>query len=350
MYNNAYCLGPIAGPTMAVIEIATLKSSPVILLALGEQVKVCIVGAGALGSTIGGTLAAGGCSVWLLDSYAAHVDAVNQTGLRMLEGATERLVKVTACTGAEGLGTVDLVIVLVKSFHTGEAVASVLSIIGPDTLVMSLQNGLGHEDIIASIVGRERVLAGKTYVGGVFLAPGHVRSGVAGKETVIGELDGGTSVRVERIAAAMNKAGLITIVSRNIMGTMWDKLLINVAGGALTAITKLTYGGLYSLPILKECSLNAVSEAIEVAKANGVALSITDPHEAWVKASAGLPPEFKTSMLQSLDKNTITEVDFIHGSVVRWGERCGVSTPVNSTLVACVKGIEYAMTQYPGKV
>jgi 2-dehydropantoate 2-reductase len=311
--------------------------------------KVSVVGAGALGSTIGGTLAAGGCDVWLIDSYQAHVDAINQSGLRMREGETERTVKVGAAVAADGIGAADLVIVLVKSFHTRQAVEGAAGVIGPDTAVMSLQNGLGHEDIIAAIVGRERVLAGKTYVGGVFLGPGRVRSGVTGKETVIGELNGASTERVERIAAAMNAAGLITEVSPNIMGTMWDKLLINVAGGALTAITRLTYGGLYSLPALEECGLAAIAEAMAVARANGVALSIQEPREAWEKARAGLGEAFKTSMLQSLEKGQPTEVDFIHGSVVRWGERAGVPTPVNSTLAACVKGIEYAMTDYPGK-
>lgn len=311
--------------------------------------KICVVGAGALGSTIGGTLAVGGCEVTLIDSFASHVDAINRDGLRILEGGSERTVPVAARTSAAGLVPVDLMIVLVKSFHTGAAVEAASDAIGPDTVVMSLQNGLGHEDIIAGVVGRDRVLAGKTYVGGVFLGPGRVRSGIAGKETVIGELDGGSSPRVERIAAAMNAAGLLTTVSADIMGTMWDKLLINVAGGALTAITRLTYGGLYSLPALEACSLAAVGEAMAVARASGVTLAIREPREAWVKASAGLPPEFKTSMLQSLTKGEATEVDFIHGSVVRWGERCGVPTPVNSTLVACVKGIEHAMTDYPGK-
>jgi 2-dehydropantoate 2-reductase len=311
--------------------------------------KVCVIGAGALGSTIGGTLAAGGCEVWLIDSYQPHVEAINRSGLRLQDGEVERTVKVGAAITAQGIGPADLLIVLVKSFHTRQAIESAVGVIGPDTTVMSLQNGLGHEDIIADVVGRQRVLAGKTYVGGVFLGPGRVRIGVAGKETVIGELDGGSTERVQRIAAAMNAAGLMTEISPNIIGTMWDKLLINVAGGALTAITRLTYGGLYSLPMLEECGLAAITEAVAVARANGVKLSIQEPLEAWEKARAGLGEAFKTSMLQSIEKGQPTEVDFIHGSVVRWGERAGVPTPVNSTLVACVKGIEHAMTNYPGK-
>ncbi len=312
--------------------------------------RICFVGAGALGSTIGGALRRGGADVWLIDPFQAHVDAINAHGLRMLEGDVETTVKLSARTSAAEVGAVaDLVIVLVKSYHTRAAVRAAAPIIGPQTVVMSLQNGLGHEEILAEELGRERVMAGKTYVGGVLLGPGRVRSGVVGKETIIGELDGRITPRAEAIAAAFNRAGLIAVLSDNILGAMWDKLFINVAGGGVTAITGLTYGGLYSLPELETCSLAAISEAIAVAQAAGMKISITDPKRAWTMASAGLPPQFKTSMLQSLQSGALTEVDFIHGSVVRWGAKLGVPTPVNSTLVALVKGLEYARTDYPGK-
>lgn len=312
--------------------------------------RICFVGAGALGSTIGGALARSGAAVWLIDPYEAHVAAINEHGLRMLEGDVETAVKASACTSAAEVGTIaDLVIVLVKSYHTRDAVRAAAPIIGPHTVVMSLQNGLGHEEILAEEVGRERVMAGKTYVGGVLLAPGRVRSGVVGKETIIGELDGRITPRALAIAEFFNEAGLLTTLSDNILGAMWDKLFINVAGGGLTAITGLTYGELYSLPELEACSLAAISEAIAVAQAAGVKISITDPKRAWTMASAGLPPQFKTSMLQSIEAGARTEVDFIHGSVVRWGAKLDVPTPVNSTLVALVKGLEYARTDYPGK-
>jgi 2-dehydropantoate 2-reductase len=219
-----------------------------------------------------------------------------------------------------------------------------LELIGPETMVLSLQNGLGHEDVLADIVGRERVLAGKTYVGGVMLNPGHIESGVARKATYIGELDGQITSRVTAIAETFNAAGLITTVSDNIVGTMWDKLLVNVATGALTGATGLTYGQLYDEPLLKTTALAAVAEAMAVARAAGVALSITDPERPWCLAGEGLSDAFKTSMLQSLEKGSITEIDFINGAVVRWGQRHGVPTPVNATLVACIKGIERAMT------
>jgi len=192
------------------------------------------------------------------------------------------------------------------------------------------------------LVGRDRVIAGKTYVGGVVLGPGHVIAGVDGKETIIGELDGRISPRIERIAATFEAAGMKPVVSRNIMGAMWDKLLVNIATGALSGITRLAYGGLYAVPELEVTAMAAVAEAIAVAKASGIELETLHPHDAWVKAGSGLPPEFKASMLQSLEKGSVTEVDFINGAVVRAGAKAGVPTPVNATLVACLKGIERA--------
>jgi 2-dehydropantoate 2-reductase len=306
-------------------------------------VKIAVLGAGALGCAIGGALAQAGNRVVLINRNTDHVDAINTHGLVMRTPAGEQVVRVSAATSAQGLDPVDLVIVLVKSFHTEAAMAAATNLVGPHTAVLSLQNGLGHEDVLAQIVGREHVLAGKTYVGGVMLAPGRIISGTAGKETLIGELDGTVSDRAQRIAATFNAAGLTTTVSDNIVGTMWDKLLINVSTGAVSGVTRLPYGPLYEI---EATAVAAVQEAMDVATASGVRLSFTDPREAWNKASAGLPADFKTSMLQSLEKGSVTEVDFINGAVVRWGQRCGVPTPVNATLVACIKGIERALNAH----
>jgi len=300
-----------------------------------------MLGAGALGSAIGGTLALGGSDVTLVDLYKAHVDAVNAGGLKLREGDVEVTVRIKAVTDCDALDVADLVIVLVKSFHTRAAIETAAPhVVGNDTVVMSLQNGMGHEEILAEAVGHAHVMAGKTYVGGVFLEPGRVIAGTRDKETLIGELDGTISVRAQAIASEFQRAGLRTIVSNNIVGTMWDKLLVNVATGALAGITRLTYGDLYSIPEIEACALAAVDEAMAVAKAHGVTLSVREPREAWRKASEGLPRDFKTSMLQSLEKRSVTEIDFINGVVVRAGAKAGVPTPVNSTLVACVKGIE----------
>jgi 2-dehydropantoate 2-reductase len=311
-----------------------------------SAMKICMLGSGALGSALGGVLTEGGNDVWLVDAWPEHVDAMSRKGLTLRDGGIDRTVKVKARTSVDGMGQVDLVVVLVKSYHTREAMEKARAIVAAETVVMSLQNGLGHEEILAEVVGKERVLAGKTYAGGVLLAPGHVIAGTKGKYTYIGELDGRITGRAQKIAETFTRAGLPTEVSANIVGTMWDKLLINVATGALSGITRLSYGDLYSVPEVRNCALAAVSEGIAVAKALGVKLTSDKPDDAWTLAAEGLPREFKTSMLQSIEKGAPTEIDFINGSVVRCGERAKVPTPVNRTLVACVKGIESWMRQY----
>jgi 2-dehydropantoate 2-reductase len=307
--------------------------------------KIYFLGAGALGCAIGGTLAAAGSDVTLIDPFQAHVDAINNNGLRMRDGDADQIVRVKAATSVQGLAPADLVIVLVKSFHTRDAMLGALSAVGPQTAVMSLQNGLGHDDILAEVVGASHVLAGKTYVGGVLLGPGQIIAGTRGKLTVIGELDGSISERAKAIAAEFERAELPCEVTGNIVGTMWDKLLINVATGAITGITGLTYGPLYAIPEIEAVAIAAVAEAMAVARAAGVKLSIPEPQEAWRMAAAGLPYEFKTSILQSLEKGSPTEIDYINGAVVRGGRQFGVATPVNQTLVAAIKGIEHRMAQ-----
>jgi 2-dehydropantoate 2-reductase len=310
--------------------------------------KIAVLGAGALGCAMGSCLSESGHEVWLINRREDHVETMNTLGLCVQVNGADRYTPVKAALHASHvaaqIGTVDLLLVLVKSFHTREAITSSTSIVGPDTVVLSLQNGLGHEDVLAEVVGRDKVVAGKTYAGGVMLGPGRIIRGTEGKETYIGELEGRMTDRVQRVAAAFNAAGLITHISDNIMGTIWEKLLVNVATGALSGITRLAYGDLYQVPEVKACALAAVQEAMDVARACGIGLSVNDPEQPWLKAAAGLPPEFKASMLQSLEKGSVTEVDYVNGSVVRWGQKCGVPTPVNSTLVACLKGIERRFT------
>jgi len=304
-------------------------------------VKICVLGSGALGSSIGGVLTEAGLEVHLIDPWTEHVNAMNRQGLKLREDSSERAVKVRAATDCRGIGSADLILVLVKSYHTKEAIKNAGPIIGDQTVVLSFQNGLGNEETLAEVVGKERVIGGRTFAGGVLLGPGHVVAGRKGKQTYIGELDGRITERVNKIAGEFNRAGLETIISSNIIGIMWDKLLINVATGALSGITRLPYGELYQVKEVMDCALEAVLEAIAVAKAIGVKLMITDPKKIWLKAAENLPPEFKASMLQDIEKGSRTEIDSINGSVVRLGERHGVPTPVNRVLVASIKGIEH---------
>lgn len=307
------------------------------------KMRICFLGAGSLGSTIGGILSAGGSDVYLVDQWKDHVDAMKRDGLTILEDGSEKVIKVKAAADTSGLDVMDLVIVLVKSFHTREAVSAASNIIGAQTSVMSLQNGLGNEEVIAGIVGKERVISGKTYVGGGIVGPGKVSSGIKGKLTVIGEMDGRLTSRIQSISDEFNRSGLKTEISGNIVGMIWDKLLVNVSTAALTSITRLTYGELHKIDELAEIAQLAVAEGIAVAAAKQVRLDTQNPAEIWRRAFAGLPPDFKTSMLLGLERGIKSEIDYINGAVVRYGEQLNIPTPVNKTLVACVKGIERSM-------
>ena len=310
--------------------------------------KIVMLGAGALGSTIGGTLAMGGNDVHFVDMWQEHVDLINKDGLHMTNEKEDWYVRVDARTTADTIGEADLVIVLVKSFATKQAVEQLkqTNVIGKNTLVMSLQNGLGNEETIASVIGSENVISGKTYGGGRLIQAGSISAGVQGKWTYIGELNGEITDRIQTVCNVFNDAGLLCEVSDNIKGLIWDKLLINVAAGALCGITRLPYGPLYEEDYIKDVAVAAIQEGIQVAKAAGVVLKSEDPQYPWVAASEGLPGTFKTSILQSLELKRPTEIDFINGSIVEWGKKYGIATPVNQTLVACVKGIEKYILKY----
>jgi 2-dehydropantoate 2-reductase len=315
-----------------------------ILTMIVKPLKIAILGAGSLGCVLGGVLTEAGHDVWLINRGLATVATLNTQGLTLRAQGIDRRIKVKAVTECSAVDVadapLDLLIVLVKSFHTDTAMQAAVGLVGPHTTVLSLQNGVGHEAMIGRIVGADRVIAGKTYVGGHVIEPALVVDGSLGKETVIGEPSGGQSPRTERIAAAFTAAGLRTTVSANIQTTVWDKLLANAATGAVSAIAGLSYGPLYEQTLLADTAIAAVAEGMAVAKAAGIAITDSNPREPWLKAGAGLPRGFKTSMLQSLEKGSITEIDFINGAIVDLGKQLGVPTPVNATLVACVKAIE----------
>ena len=305
--------------------------------------KIGVLGAGSLGSAMGAALAEAGSEVWLVSRNRAHVDAIRARGLEVRTDHGERTVRVDAAVDCAGLAPVDLLIVLVKSFDTREAIEAAMPAVGEHTIVMSLQNGLGHEEVLGAVVGRERLIAGRTYVGGQLLAPGIVLAGTRGKRTIVGELDGRITDRVRAVAAEFERAGLATTASDNILGTIWDKLLVNAATGALAGITRLPYGRLYAVPEVEATAIAAVTEGMAVARAAGIAISYADPREPWLAAGKGLPFDFKASILQSLERGSVTEIDWINGAVVREGRRLGVPTPVNDTLVACIKGLEHGL-------
>lgn len=302
--------------------------------------QVCVLGAGSLGSVIGGLLARAGHDVTLVTRNDAHVDAIVRQGLTLVDDDGRTTVRPAAVTTPAGLTVPDLLIVLVKSFDTRDAIDGARHLVGDHTLILTLQNGVGCEEMIGEAVGTERLLAGRTFVGGSMLEPGVIEYGVVGRTTVLGELDGRSTDRLRTVADAFDTAGMRVEVSSDIVAMMWEKLFVNVATGAWSALTGLPYGELSVEPDVERMAIATVQEAIVVAQALGIATTTTDPHVPWRRAWEGLPYGFKASMLQSVEKGSRTEVDVMHGAVTTGGRRAGVPTPVNDTLLAAVHGLE----------
>lgn len=303
--------------------------------------KIAMLGSGSLGSTFGGVLTEAGLDVVLVNPLTDHHQAMIDRGLTLIENGQERLVKVRAVVDPADVGAVDLIIVLVKSNFTRAAIEGAHSLIGENTIAMSLQNGLGNEEVLAEYLGKGKVLSGKTYVGGVMTEPGRVKIGVQGKKTFIGELDGHISERAKEVSALFNHAGLRTEVLDDIKTLIWEKLLVNVSTGAICGITGLTYGQLRQVEEAVDCAVTAVKEAIVVGRAAGAQLEIDNPRAVLDKAMAGLPDDFKTSILQDVEREVATEIDYINGAIVHEGKKHGIVTPVNRALVAAIKGIEF---------
>ncbi|MFZ5769751.1 MAG: ketopantoate reductase family protein [Bacillota bacterium] len=301
--------------------------------------KVAVVGAGAMGSLFGGYLSAAGQEVWLVDPWVEHVRAIAERGLQIVEpGGETRLVRPRAVSRPEGVGPCDLILVFVKSYHTEQAAAGLGCLMGEDTVVLTLQNGLGNVDVLARRVPRTALLAGVTGQGANVLGPGRIHHAGTG-DTVIGELDGSVTERLRRLVGVFNEAGLPASSSSNIQGIIWGKLLVNVAINPLTAILKVRNGQLLEIPGAADIMKDAVAEAIAVATGAGVRLPFSDPwaHVEEVTRRTGAN---RSSMLQDVEAGRPTEIDVISGAVAREGARLGIPAPVNLTLTRLVKCLE----------
>jgi len=307
--------------------------------------KIAVIGAGAMGSSVGGVLAESGLDVILIDQWDELVNEINRNGLTLIEDGNERVVKVSATTDYNLIGTADVIIVLVKSYHTEKAIKDASLIIGKNTMILSLQNGLGNEEKLKSIVGNTNILGGVTHAGGVLLDLGKVALGRKGKNTYIGELDGKMTERIQRLGNLLNSAGWATTITGEIYSAIWNKLLVNIAVSPLSAITRLPHGGMTNVNEVRACADRAVEEAIRVARAYNIKLSTENPQEIWSIATSGLPPDHKSSMLKDIEKRSKTEIETINGAVVEFGKKRNIETPVNETLFACIKGIEYQANQ-----
>jgi 2-dehydropantoate 2-reductase len=297
---------------------------------------VCIVGCGAVGSLFAANLAQlGDVEVWAYDLSRAHVDAINEHGLR-LSGAGDVLGRLRATSEAAELPPCAFGIVATKAMHTEAAIAATAHAF-EDGCVATVQNGLGNEEALARHVAR--VIRGTTFPAGKILEPGHVQWDVKG-DTTLGPYGDTPLDEVVRLADACTRAGMPTHAVEDARGPQWRKVIFNASTNPIGALTGLTHGRVCERPDLRALVSGLVSEGKAVAAAQGIVLD-ADP-EALIDHAA--KPEVayghKASMLQDVEARRPTEVDWLNGGIVRVGREHGVPTPLNDAIWALVKGVE----------
>jgi 2-dehydropantoate 2-reductase len=303
--------------------------------------KICVIGCGAVGSLFAAHLAKNGeAEVFAYDVSREHVDAIVSRGLR-LSGEADFTARLNATTDAKALPRCDFGIVATKAVHTQSAIAQTAHIFDEKSAVCSVQNGVGNEEIIAEHV--KYVIRGTTFPAGHVIEAGHVGYDIKG-DTWIGPFEPTNTPykMVEDLAGVLTRAGMNTVAMRDARGAQWTKLIFNAGTNPVGALTGLDHGAATFFQPTGELFNQLIDEGLAVAKALNIDLH-NDPKQMVTKA-ANAPGKHKASMLQDVLAKRATEVDFMNGAIVRWGEKLGVPTPLNKAMWALVKGLEHSWT------
>ena len=293
-----------------------------------------------MGSLFGGLLAEGGVEVTLVDIWREHVDAINERGLTLASAAGQRRIPVRAALSTADMSPADLVFVQCKAVDGRAALRSAMNVVGPDTLVISFQNGLGNAETLSEEAGAERVLGGLTAQAASVESAGVVR-GYGDLPSWIGELDGGVSARVAELAEFLSAHGLPMTASADIRLDIWKKLMVNVGLSALSGIMDMRIREVLASAELRALVDAAIDEAVLVGRAEGHDLDGAAAREVLERiAGPGGSGENKPSLCHDLRRGRRTEVDFFNGAIVSLGRRHGVATPVNAVLHGIVKAME----------
>jgi 2-dehydropantoate 2-reductase len=301
-------------------------------------VRICVVGCGAVGSLFAANLAQlDDVEVWAYDLAREHVEAINRDGLR-LTGAGEVVGRIRATADARELPPCDFGIVATKAMHTAAAIEATAEAFTGGS-VATVQNGLGNEEEIAKLV--EHVIRGTTFPAGRLVEPGHVEWDVKG-DTTLGPFEPrpAEAGEIERLADACTRAGLPTQAVPDARGPQWRKVIFNAATNPIGALTGLTHGRVCEDPELRRLVSGLVDEGKAVAAAQGIELD-ADPEDLIDHAAKPeVAYDHKASMLQDVEARRPTEIDYLNGGIVRFGEEHGVPTRLNRAIWTLVKGLE----------
>ena len=297
-----------------------------------------MVGCGAVGSLFAAHLAQlDEVEVWAYDLDAEHVRAINERGLR-ISGAGDLVGRVRATTDPAELPLCDFGIVATKSMHTASAVEAT-SHAFERAAVCSVQNGAGNEEIVAEHV--PEVIRGTTFPAGRLVEPGHVEWDTKG-DTHIGPFEPKPAPmeKVRALADACTRAGMPTHALEDARGAQWRKLIFNAASNAIGAVTGFTHGRIAEYRPTRELAWSVMAEGRAVADAQAIVLDMSPEELFDFAARREVAYEHKPSMLQDVEAGRATEIDFLNGAIVSFGERYGVAAPLNRALTALVKGME----------
>ena len=299
--------------------------------------RVCIIGCGAVGGLFAahlGTL--DDVEVFAYDLVRDHIDAINAHGLRLI-GKADLLARVVATDDPKTIPPCDFGIVATKSYVTRSAIEAALPCLPDSASVCSVQNGVGNEEVIAEYV--PRVIRGTTFPAGHVVSPGVVEMDTTG-DTWIGPFEERPAPmeEVQRLADALNRAGMPTLAMEDARGAQWTKLIFNAATNPLGAITGLSHGRLCEVSETRQLISKLVAEGVAVSTALGITLD-SDP-EALIDHAAVVAYDHPASMLQDVMAKRRTEIDALNGGVAAFGAKVGIPTPMNEAMVAILRGIE----------
>jgi 2-dehydropantoate 2-reductase len=300
--------------------------------------RIAIVGAGAMGSIFGAALARGDHDVILVDVAESLVGTVNANGVTIVRGDERATTPVAATRDPASFGVADLVVFFVKCYHTAAAAENARPLVGPDTVVASLQNGWGNGDVLAAAYGPEQVVVGVTYNSGLVLEPGVVMH-PADQPTFVGTFVDGDGTRAEQLATALETGGLAATVVSPVRPEIWKKLILNAATLPTSALTGMNAGALGAHEHMRELVSETAREATTVAQALGYPIDADERVDTILALLERAGPT-KGSMLQDFEAGRRTEIDVINGAVVKAADEHGVEVPLNSSFVALVKGWE----------
>jgi 2-dehydropantoate 2-reductase len=302
--------------------------------------KIAIIGAGAMGSVVGGALAKSGNDVSFIEVAPSVLEAINSRGLIVEDKAGIReTIRVRATSEPTSVGAVDLVIVFVKCYHTEAAVQNALPLVGPNTIVLSLQNGWGNGPRIAGIVGDEKLLLGVSYHSATVSGPGHVLH-VGKGMTFIGEPNGAMTERLRRVAAIFQEAGLDVTTSSQVLKEIWSKLALNACTLPTSALLRFHAPELVQHDPMLLLMRELLEEVVAVARAQNIPLEFDERWETITGLLKRCAPTAKGSMLQDVEQARPTEIDVINGVISDAGRRLNIATPYNNAMVWMVKSLE----------